>query len=183
MKKHITKGVICLGLLFLVGGAKAQFSYANQWNLNIGAGWTPSKGYAIQLGTEKVFGLSASSIQMKLNYGAIPAKIENHIFTFDRYSLAINYAFSFDKLMPSKWLFINIVGGGVVGYEDIPKRVANYTIHNQNQWLGGINASIVAEMPIVKKIHFYIEPKVTYMINSNVKNVDFTILGGFKFYL
>lgn len=183
MKKLLVKGLICVALIGCCAKAQAQFAYAKQWNINVGAGWVPVKGYAFRLGAETIFGLSSSSIQMKLGYTAIPSKIETKDFTFDRYTFAVNYAFSFDKIIQTKSFFLNLVGGVVAGYEDMPSKVGAYTIHNKDRWLGGVNVSVVGEVPIAKKINVYLEPQMTYMVNSNIQPVEFTLMGGFKFYL
>lgn len=181
MKKIVLAAIAAI----LSTASFAQYKYAGQWSLNAGAGWSAPQGYNIQAGADKVFGTSSNGLGIKFIYQHYNADIGYDVpFNYDTYNLHINYYYSFDRLIGSNVFFLNLGGGGVLGYEAIPKNLGpTVVVQNSSRFVAGINVSVQMEFLLSRSVTAFLDPRFVYLFNSDIKKGQFVAGAGIKIYL
>lgn len=175
-------------LLFLVLGdasLQAQQRSAGQWALKASGGIVTGGhiGAYGELGFEKLFGSTASSLHVSLLFRSqdfdTPVSYKVGV---QHYDLLVQYGYQLlkNKNLPILWF---LMGGMYAGYENIPSTVIPevYTL-DKSGFRYGMAIGTQVEFIITDVFNLYVQPMGIYTFNSDIEKFAFIPGIGMKFY-
>lgn len=178
-------------ILILTAGiwqrANAQYTYKGQCNITLSGGWLVPQGFNVQLGVEKAIKQTYHLMAYKIGYSTNRIKVQgfDDRLKVNYYNAYINYGYSLNKFIPAP-VYINLFGGLLIGYEDIPANLQPGVLVNpKSKFIFGMNIAPQIEFGVSSKITLYLEPQLLLPFNSGVgiNRSCFQMSGGIKIYL
>ena len=178
------KLIIAVILLFTAGTVSAQQRYANQFVASVSGGYVPSSGYNTGISIEKYLGSSFSSIKLDLIYlrQNIDTQVKGSFVKTNNYGAAFPYNYSLEKYLPYSF-YINLSAGLVGMHQQVVFDYTYLEFGAEDKFVYGPTAGIQFELPLNKNLSFFVEPKMFYLMNSDVKKFCGSLGGGVKVYL
>lgn len=178
------KKLLIIILSFWSLQAYAQYTYANQWAIEVSGGWNSGKGLSANLGVNTVLGLSASSIHLELGYDQATFNVAQYRLKSHVGALNVLYGYSLDRAIKSNLVHINFLIGANLGYESIPQAPDNGIVINHDSGLiYGLSLSTQIEFKFSKSIGIYLEPRYNYLIKTDLNHSRFRGLIGLRYYI
>lgn len=181
MRKIIVLSII--GLLSL-NTLKAQLRYTGQWAVNANGGITLENGFDVYMGAEKYFSNSVGSLAMGVSYTRDKKFIKITDFNISSVALSVLYYYSLETIIKPPF-FINIGAGILGGVENFEKKKVPDGIIQMSgsKVMYGFTIRPQFECLISKKVSFYLQPEVDYIVKTRFTHFMFKPSLGIKVYL
>lgn len=163
----------------------SQQRFPEQWVLNLSGSYLPQhSGGGFQVNCDKFIGrtynffhLGFQYYTLKFNTSVKSENVKSHSCLF-----LGGYGYSLEKFIPTPF-YVNLSAGGVLGYEYIQARLKTSILNAKSKFIYSLFTGIQLESIVYKNFNIFLEPKIQYIINSDVQDFNFVLQIGIKFYL